>query len=171
MALKKILGLLASFGLVTSSVSTAVACNGTETALKYGDLGVLADKLAIDETQLKDFKTAKALYDAILVKIENLNSITLVNTTEESSVIKQTLLNAKQIFEQTSYSITLSNGANEKVDNDFGKKGDRRFIKVTYIKQFVQGILNSTGDDFTGDKEVISTIESDFASFAIVNQE
>lgn len=175
--MKKLLSFLASLVLLATSSSVVVACSGPQTALTYGELGVLKELLGISEDSLKDFKTAKSLYEAVAEKIADKNSYNLVNQETVESFTKAT---SEQYYEVIVYRQSMSDekdnlfvnadGNPTVKEEDFGKVKDRRFIKVSYSKQLVRGILKTDQSGFEQGSVVIWQLESDFATFAIVNQ-
>ncbi|QEH61700.1 hypothetical protein SCHIN_v1c05030 [Spiroplasma chinense] len=154
--MKKLITMMASISVVSFTSSVVVACaNGPIVELNYqnGNDSHLSKLLSITKESLNDIKTAKALYDAIEVKVKDLDETKQIGESD--------------LYEKTQYSITLKDKTGATIstrkDEDFGKTGERMFIVVNYSKT----LNRKESDKFS----VIETVESDIASFAIINRD
>ncbi|AHI52788.1 lipoprotein [Spiroplasma culicicola] len=166
--MKKLLTLLASFSLISSSSAIVVACTGDVYSVKYKqDDGKLQEIININLEDLKAYDNIKDLYDDVYKEIKDQNSIIPANSNE--------YIEREAIYIVETYSISVLNSSGKPaVDKDgvilWGESGDRMYLKVEYLKTKVVGILNENGTSFEEDSKVIETLDEDFASFAMINK-
>jgi len=162
--LKKLLGVLSSFGITVFATSNVVACQGQEFMIRFGETGILSELINLNEDDIRQLGTAETLYNR-LVEILPVDEYILVNNTYTSTLNENNL----SMFNVRTFSISMFDGANSPTSN-FGEIGDRRFLRVDFSNDYYRGELNEDNNGFEPGSELITNIERDFASFAIINR-
>lgn len=162
--MKKLLGILSSFGITVFATSSVIACTGQEFMIRFGEAGILSELINLNEDDIRQLGTAQALHNR-LVEILPADEYIPVNAAQTLAGNEEDNL---PMFLVRTFSISMFDGGNNSTSN-FGEIGERRFLRVNFSEDYFRGELNEEGTGFEPGSRFIANIERDFASFAIIN--